>query len=223
MATGRPNTPREFRVAPSDLTFLLNECLRCFYLKVARGIRRPPSPFPGVFTAMDRQQRTFFDGGPTSRLEKSLPSGTLDCSDIRVRSVPLGCTTSGSGIVLGGTLDALARFDNGSWGVADFKTVRAADPTLGKYIMQLQSYVLALEQPYAGPPRKVSQIGLMCFEPEEMIELHDGRFAFAATSTWKPFEREDAGFLAVLRMLCEMLESQKEPPADASCAYCKLR
>jgi hypothetical protein len=32
------------KLAPSDLTFLLNDCKRCFYLKVMKNIRRPSTP-----------------------------------------------------------------------------------------------------------------------------------------------------------------------------------
>ena len=40
------NRRQHFVLAPSDLTFLLDDCARCFYLKIVSGIRRQKGPMP---------------------------------------------------------------------------------------------------------------------------------------------------------------------------------
>lgn len=41
------------KLAPSDLTFLWEECQRCFWLKVKGVLKRPSGLFPKVFTRLD--------------------------------------------------------------------------------------------------------------------------------------------------------------------------
>ena len=45
-----------------DLTFLWEECPRCFYKKVVLKQRRPQTPFPKVFGAIDRAMKDFYLG-----------------------------------------------------------------------------------------------------------------------------------------------------------------
>ncbi len=38
-----------WKISPSDLTFLWDECPRCFYLKVRHKFKRPGLPFPKIY------------------------------------------------------------------------------------------------------------------------------------------------------------------------------
>jgi len=49
--------PTSWTLSPTDLTFLWDECQRCFYNKVAQNCPRPRSPFPKVFAAIDRTMK----------------------------------------------------------------------------------------------------------------------------------------------------------------------
>lgn len=44
---------KPWRIGPSDLVFLFEECRRCFFLKVTRGVVRPRMPMPKIFTRID--------------------------------------------------------------------------------------------------------------------------------------------------------------------------
>src|SRR4051812_5994714 len=81
--------PRAFTVAPSDLVFLLHDCIRCFYNKVALGVRRPSTPMPAIFTIFDRQQRAYFDGKPHSEIAPLARQGVLRTRGLSVKSAPL--------------------------------------------------------------------------------------------------------------------------------------
>src|SRR3954447_21626614 len=85
----QPTRTQSFVVAPSDLTFLLHECRRCFWFKVVRGQRRPPGLMPGVFSRMDRAQREYFDGRSTRDVSLALPEGSLSCHGLDVLSCPI--------------------------------------------------------------------------------------------------------------------------------------
>ncbi len=41
------------KLSPSDLTFLWDECPRCFYLKVTGRLSRPSTAFPSIFSSID--------------------------------------------------------------------------------------------------------------------------------------------------------------------------
>src|SRR5947207_10000418 len=99
-----------FVLAPSDLTFLLHECGRCFYLKVVKGIRRPSSPMPKIFTVIDRQQKRFFDGTPTQDLHPELPPGVVRCTDSSVLSVPLEVPRKATTVQFRGAVDTTLLF-----------------------------------------------------------------------------------------------------------------
>jgi hypothetical protein len=42
----------EYKLSPSDLTFLYDGCKHCFVLKVKHGIFQPSIPIPAVFTGL---------------------------------------------------------------------------------------------------------------------------------------------------------------------------
>ena len=46
-----------YRLSPSDLTFLYDGCKHCFVLKVKHGVSQPSIPLPGIFSKM------FWGGG----------------------------------------------------------------------------------------------------------------------------------------------------------------
>jgi hypothetical protein len=138
----QPNDPdgRVFTLAPSDLTFLLRECVRCFWLKIARGQPRPQVPMPSVFTKMDKLQRDHFEGRPTADISTRLPAGELTCRGLSITSDPLELQGARSRIRFRGALDALIKFDSGSYGIVDFKTSAPNDATRANYALQLQPY-----------------------------------------------------------------------------------
>ena len=121
-------------------------------MKVNRGERRPPTPFPKVFGLLDRQQRRYFHGKQPSVIDPSLAAGKLDCTEISVQSCPL--PAGAAWLRFRGTLDCLATFDNGTLGVIDFKATEPAKDTIEQYSLQLHAYAAALTHPATGraPP-----------------------------------------------------------------------
>ena len=66
-----------YKLSPSELTFLWDECQRCFYLKVVRKFNRPGMPFPKIFTRIDRLMKDFFYQLPSNEISPELPSGQV--------------------------------------------------------------------------------------------------------------------------------------------------
>jgi hypothetical protein len=157
---------RKISIAPSDFGYLFRECPRCTADKLLRGIRRPPTPFPGVFSKMDRLMRDEFAGFPTQHLgDGSWPAGTLDTGWSKVRSAQIDFPEFPQfTFSIGGTPDAVAVFDNGDLGILDFKVSGYApkeDREL--YRAQLSAYALAVED-MTG--KKVTHTGLYVASPK---------------------------------------------------------
>jgi hypothetical protein len=63
-------------LSPSDFAFLWDDCLRCFYLKVARKQSRPRSPFPSVFGRIDRAMKDHYLGERAEMVALGMPEGS---------------------------------------------------------------------------------------------------------------------------------------------------
>ncbi len=214
-----------YRLSPSDLTFLWDECPRCFYLKVKHDFRRPAVPFPSIFTTIDGLMKEFFQGQSTETLETSLPPGRVLFSGKRVQSAPLTLPGHAETCVLSGLFDSLLAFDDGSYGVVDFKTSAPKAQHVAFYGRQLHAYAYALEHPAQGKLHlaPINRLGLFIVQPNEMTRQPDGRIAYVGEVTWLEVPRDEAAFLNFLSDVMTLLESPEPPPAAEHCVWCAYR
>lgn len=212
------------KLAPSDLTFLWDDCQRCFHLKVKRRISRPSTPFPKVFNILDNAQKDFFEGKRTEDISPSLPPGEVVFQDNWVQSEPITIPGHRMGVMLRGRIDTALAFDDGTYGIVDFKTAEPKMEHVAFYGRQLHAYALAAESPLDEPPTfaPVSRLGLLCFEPGEMVHLGSG-YAYRTSSTWIEVPRNDAAFLGFLGEALDVLEEPDPPKAAPGCGFCKMR
>lgn len=214
-----------YRLSPSDLTFLWDECPRCFYLKVKHNFRRPAVPFPSIFTTIDGLMKGFFQGQSTQTLDASLPAGHVLWASRRVQSVPIALPGRRETCILAGLFDSLLAFDDGSYGIVDFKTAAPKAHHVAFYGRQLHAYAYALEHPADGQLHltPISRLGLFIVEPNEMTRQADGRIAYVGQVTWLEVPRDDAAFLNFLSEVMGLLEAPAPPPAAETCAWCAYR
>jgi hypothetical protein len=66
-----------WKLSPSDLTFLWDECPRCFYLKVKHNFRRPAMAFPKIFSRIDLLMKDVYLGNSTKKISPALPEGKV--------------------------------------------------------------------------------------------------------------------------------------------------
>jgi hypothetical protein len=212
-----------FKLSPSDLTFLWDECRRCFYFKVARNQPRPSSPFPAIFTRIDRLMKDHFGGQSTSAFTTGLPPGRIRFGESWVTSQPIALPGRASQCFIKGKFDTLVDFDDGSHGVVDFKTSQPKQEHVDFYSRQLHAYRYALEHPAPGAMRlsPISRLGLLVVEPVEMTAMGRGRVAYLGEVTWQECPLKEDEFLAFLGQVVAVLEQPEPPPASPSCAWCK--
>jgi hypothetical protein len=209
------------KLAPSDLTFLWEECHRCFWLKVKGILKRPSAPFPKIFTRLDQQTKDFFYGRRSDDMTEALHPGQVAFGDRWVRSAPLLVSGHEMPIILAGRIDTALSFDDGSYGIIDFKTSEPKTEHVSFYSRQLHSYALAVENPTPGALElsPVTQLGLLCIEPIAMIELDDG-VAYKGLAHFLEVERDDDAFMAFLSQVLFLLERPEPPEIATACSYC---
>lgn len=213
-----------FKLSPSDLTFLWDECPRCFYLKVKLGFGRPATPFPSIFTRIDGLMKKHFADKPTQSISLLLPPGRVMPGDGWVESEPIALPGHASHCHIRGKYDTLLEFENGTYGVVDFKTSEAKDEHVAFYARQLHAYAYALEHnaPRAMHLAPITALGLLVVEPDELAVVN-GKIGYLGSVTWQPIPLDMNGYLDFLGQVVSLLE-QPEPPAPGEkCGFCKYR
>ncbi len=216
---------KNYKLSPSDLTFLWDECPRCFFLKYAYNIKRPASAFPSIFGAIDRAMKEYYGGRPTSAIDPSLPPGRVMLEARSVESELIEVPGSQARCYLSGKFDKLLAFDDGGYGVVDFKTSDPKPEHVSFYSRQLHAYALALERPAPGKLglRPITLLGLLSVTPRSMELAADGRVSLLGSPTWQEVPRDDGGFLAFLGEVVALLEQPEPPEPGEKCEYCRYR
>lgn len=213
------------KLSPSDLTFLWDECPRCFYLKVARNFSRPAAPFPKIFSRIDRLMKDHFSERSTGELSPDLPPGVIRFSDLRVASDLIWLPGHAQPCYLKGVADSLIAFNDGSYGIIDFKTSQAHPDHVAFYSRQLHAYAYALEHPAPGARglQSIRRLGLFTVEPVLLEQTPEGKIAYLGEVTWAEIPKDEPGFLAFLEQVMTVLENPQPPQKDPDCKFCQYR
>ena len=214
-----------WKLSPSDFAFLWEECRRCFYLKVVCRFERPRSAMPAIFVKIDSMMKTYFAGKTTSEIAPALPPGTVVFGEKWVESAPISVPGRTSTCFIRGKFDTVVSFEDGSYGVIDFKTSAMRSQQAGRYSRQLHSYAYALEHPAPGKLHltPVSKLGLLCVEPVEMLRLPEGDYGYKAEPTRIDCPRDDDAFLAFMGEVLDVLDGPEPPEAGSACKWCQYR
>jgi hypothetical protein len=216
---------RDWILNPSDFAFLWEECRRCFYLKVVDKFPRPRIILPPVFRIIDTLMKKRYAGEKTGDALPFLNPGVIDSSVSRVQSVPVSVPGRRSTCTIRGKLDAVVRFNDGTFGVIDFKTSsgRERDETL--YSRQLHGYAFALERAVPGhlSLSPVVKLGLVVFEPRSFEGGGSSPAMLIGRVHWKEIVRDDPGFYSFLSQVVGVLEQGVPPPSSPSCEWCHYR
>lgn len=214
-----------WKLSPSDLTFLWDECKRCFYLKVHHNFRRPSGAFPRIFSAIDLLMKDIYLGQSTKKMTPLLPDGQSILSGRWVTSLPYGSPQHADTCTISGIFDTLVKFDDGSYGIVDFKTTSPAEHHVGFYGRQLHAYAYALENAAPGKLNfsPISRLGLLCFNPLGMVEEPPASLNLNGPAIWVDIPLNPAGFIAFLDEVLTLLEQPEPPEACSDCVFCAYR
>jgi len=213
-----------YKLSPSDLTFMWDSCKHCFYLKAKHNIVYRGS-FPSIFGKMANLTSSFYQGKPTSEISPDLPPGQMKYKEKFVKSSPISIPGLDSRAYIRGRFDAVIEFDDGSYGVMDYKTSQAKDEHAAFYSRQLSAYAYALENPapkalHLSP---VSRLGLFVVTPERFEMSENDETVFVNKTTWIEVQRDDEDFLELVREILTLLESPTAPESSKGCPSCNYR
>jgi hypothetical protein len=214
-----------YKLSPSDLTFLWDECPRCFYLKVVQNFNRPAMAFPKIFSLIDLLMKDFFYDLPADEISPDLPPGKVVYSSKWVYSQPISFAHHDASCYIRGIFDTVLEFTDGSFAVVDFKTTKPKTEHIDFYSRQLHAYAYALENPDFGKfaLSPVSKMGLLCVEPIAMRRTQQGKLAYEGEVTWLECPKDEGGFLDFIDNILNLLDAPNPPPANPKCSFCNYR
>ena len=212
-----------YKLSPSDLTFFYEGCKRCFYLKMVHNIAQPSIPLPSIFTQIARLLKNHYDGKYTSELHVDIPPGTVSYGEKSVRSQIIQLPNHNDTCYISGRFDIVVSFEDGTYGVIDFKTSNPNTESASLYSRQLHAYAYALEHPDPGALAlyPVTKLGLLYFYPSSIDQQGIERLSYEADITWVEIKKDERSFLNFIDELLDVLESPAAPEHSPDCQWCK--
>ncbi len=211
-----------YKLSPSDLTFSYEGCKRCFYHKVVNGIAQPSIPLPSIFSKIAGLLKNHYDGKHTSQLHADLPPGIVSYGEKNVRSSIIQLPNHDATCYISGRFDVVVSFEDGTYGVIDYKTSNPSRESARMYSRQLHAYAYALEHPAPGKLSlsPVTKLGLLYFYPDSISQQSIERLAYEADITWIEIEKDEEGFLKFIDKVLDVLELPKAPEHSPTCQWC---
>lgn len=211
-----------YKLSPSDLTFSYEGCKRCFYLKMVHGIAQPSMPLPSIFSKIASLLKNHYDGKHTSELHIALPPGIVSLGEKYVKSEVIRLPNHYATCHISGRFDIVISFDDGFYGVIDFKTSNPSSESADLYSRQLHAYAYALEHPAPGKLSlsPVTKLGLLYFYPDSVSQGNIDRIFYEADITWIEIEKDEKGFLRFIDKVLDVLELPEPPEHSPNCQWC---
>lgn len=207
-----------FKLSPSDFKYLWEDCKHCYYQKVKSGIALPSIGLPGVFSKMNSLLQNAIMGMDLREINAKLPAGKIDIKEGFLRSQPIPPTKD---CLISGRFDIISHLDDGTYAVIDFKITDPTAEKVQKFFHQLHAYKFALEHPDFGQPRKVSKMGIIAINPEE-ISFPGENVIFKARPQWFEIEEDMDRFYAFIGEVSKLLNGPAPKPSE-TCLWCKYR
>jgi len=213
-----------YKLSPSDLTFTWDGCKYCFYMKVKHNLVLRTA-FPGIFGKMANLTSAFYMGRPCHEISPTLPPGTVKYREKFVKSAPISIPGAVSQCYIYGRFDAVIEFDDGAYGIVDYKTSEAKEEHVAFYSRQLTAYAYALENPASGALSlsPVTRMGLFVITPEQYERTTTGEMVFVNHTTWMDVPRSDDEFIAFLGEVLAVLDAPTPPAPAENCGVCNYR
>jgi hypothetical protein len=178
-----------------------------------------------MFTKIAAMQERYFTGQRTEALVPELPPGVFKYGERRVVSQPIQFPGRTSTCCVAGRFDSVLEFDDGTFGLLDFKTIEPKPAYLANYARQLHAYAHALEN--AGPGgmslAPISKLGLFCLDPAEFGPNEGRGYSLRCRPSWIEFQRDDSTFMSFIEQLLDVLDLPEPPPPSPTCGFCRYR
>lgn len=208
---------KSYKLSPSDFGYLWVDCKFCYVQKVKNGIYSP-GIFPSMFGRINKLLQTSIMNQNLKSVHPDLPSGIISVQEGFLKSI----LVPGTDCYIQGRFDILTKLDDGTYTVIDFKiTSPDEEKLLERYSSQLHAYKFALENPAEGKPIKVSKMGIVSVNPEEM-KMVNGKIVFTAVPRYHEVKEDMENFHSLISDVSEVLNGEL-PKTGETCLLCKYR
>ena len=155
---------------------------------------------PSIFSKIAGLLKDYFNGKPTNELHVDLPSGIVSHGEKWVRSQIIQLPNHKSTCYINGRFDIVVSFDDGTYGVIDFKTSEPGKNSARMYSRQLHTYTYALEHPAnnALALSPVTKLGFLYFYPDNITQQSIDRLNYGAEIVWVEVEKDEQDFIKSL-------------------------
>ena len=116
----------------------------------------------------------------------------------------------------------MVTFDDGTYGIIDFKTGKPGNESAKLYSHQLQSYAYALQNPAQNALKlsPITKLGLLYFYPSKTSQQGVGTLSFDSEITWIEVENNEQDFLGFVDEVLAILDRPEAPESDPKCQWC---
>lgn len=204
-----------YKLSPSDFAYLYQDCKHCYYLKVKKGLDKPRSIMPGVFSAMN----SLIQGNLIDKNLKSLSSDLPDCTVVNQEGFITSTVIPDTDCYIKGKYDLLCKNPDDTYTVVDLKISKPDEEKIDKYKTQLYAYKYSLEHPQIEKPVKITRMGLLIFYPDT-VELEEGSASLEFPPIWMEIQPDDKYFLGFIKEIDTLIRGDI-PESTLECSYCK--
>ena len=216
-------------LAPSELDYKAKKCHRCFYLEKNKKIATKAFP-PPVFSRFDVVQQAYYKDKNTSDLTKELPEGRIMNKDElpgRVVSETLK-DNKGRNFILGGRPDIVIKFDQGGYGIIDFKTTKISEDKSENYKHQLEAYAQIFSKPGATKSKKtpllnpITHMGILQFDPSDIQSHNETSCDMRMNISFSPLKRDEKDFFENITQIIDIINQPDVPDFTEDCNDCQF-
>lgn len=209
-----------YKLSPSDFKYLYEDCKYCYYQKARGLIKELPSiGMPGVFMKMNTLLQNTIIGMDLREINSTLPAGKIEVKEGYLKSKPIPPSND---CHISGRFDVASRLEDGTYSVIDFKITDPTKDKIQRFFSQLHAYKFALENPTFGEPKKVSKMGIIAINPEEITFLEEN-VIFKAKPQWFEIAEDMNRFYTFISEVSKLLNGPTPPENPNNCKWCQYR
>jgi len=214
-------------LAPSELDYKPKKCPRCFYLEKNKKISPKDFP-PPVFSRFDVVQQAYYKDKNTSDLTAQLPSGKILNKDELPGRVVSEILTDNKGrkFILGGRPDIVIKFDQGGYGIIDFKTTKISENKSENYKHQLEAYAQIFTKPGSTKSKKtpllnpITHMGILQFDPSDIQKHDETSCNMKMNISFSSLKRDEISFFDNITQIMDIIKNPVVPNFTETCNYC---
>ena len=161
--------------SPSEFAFGYSACKRCYYdLKIDN--LRVSTPFPSIFSKLDRLQKEFYHEKSTDILNANIEPGKIKTDYEKLQKSEILKDKKNRSFSLRGKIDAYVEHD-GFFSIIDFKVTDIDEQKIELYKTQLLSYAVMFEKPNEKGLKlsPIKNLGIFCFEPNKIQSIDNNQ------------------------------------------------